>query len=132
MSSHFAKPENALRKGKDLLKVGKPSSALKTLHNILVARRYRLWSPTHEKIMVSAHAQTLRRQLARDAFAPSAGCASVMSIWETDISMVNESAAIHSMDTPEHAAIPADSRRHSRIGGNAPLTQLVCCLRGPF
>lgn len=57
MSSHFAKPENALRKGKDLVKVGKPSSALKTLHNILVARRYRLWSPTHEKIMVTHQPQ---------------------------------------------------------------------------
>jgi hypothetical protein len=52
MSSHFAKPENALRKGQDLLKVGKPSTALKTLHNILVARRYRLWTITHEHIMV--------------------------------------------------------------------------------
>jgi hypothetical protein len=57
MSSHFAKPENALRKGKDLVKVGKPGSALKTLHNILVARRYRLWSPTHEKIMVRAQTE---------------------------------------------------------------------------
>ena len=52
MSSHFAKPENALRKAEDLVKVGKPSSALKTLHSILTARRYRQWTNTHELIMV--------------------------------------------------------------------------------
>jgi hypothetical protein len=65
MSSHFAKPENALRKGKDLVKVGKPGSALKTLHNILVARRYRLWSPTHEKIMVRSQKQQTPQQQPR-------------------------------------------------------------------
>ena len=53
MSSHFAKPENALRKARDLVRVQKESSALKTLHNILISKRFRLWQPTHEQIMVS-------------------------------------------------------------------------------
>ena len=52
MSSHFAKPENALRKARDLVRVSKESSALKTLHNILISKRFRLWQPTHEQIMV--------------------------------------------------------------------------------
>ena len=52
MSSHFAKPENALRKARDLVRVQKESSALKTLHNILISKRFRLWQPTHEQIMV--------------------------------------------------------------------------------
>ena len=51
MSSHFAKPENALRKARDLVRVSKQSSALKTLHNILISKRFRLWQPTHEQIM---------------------------------------------------------------------------------
>ena len=51
MSSHFAKPENALRKARDLVRVSKESSALKTLHNILISKRFRLWQPTHEQIM---------------------------------------------------------------------------------
>ena len=51
MSSHFAKPENALSKAQTLVSIGKPSAALKTLQGILSARRYRLWTPTHEEIM---------------------------------------------------------------------------------
>lgn len=65
MSSHFAKPENALRKAEDLVKVGKPSSALKTLHSILTARRYRQWTNTHELIMVSTRVSTARMQKMR-------------------------------------------------------------------
>jgi len=52
MSQHYAKPENALRKAQDLVAVGKPGAAIKTMHQILINRRYRLWSNTHEKIML--------------------------------------------------------------------------------
>ena len=51
MSTHFAKPENALRKAKDLVRVSKPHAALKTLHSILLSKRFRQWTVTHEKII---------------------------------------------------------------------------------
>ena len=70
MSSHFAKPENALRKARDLVRVQKESSALKTLHNILISKRFRLWQPTHEQIMVS----TPSHSTAPHASTPHAAC----------------------------------------------------------
>jgi len=53
MSSHYSKPENALRKANDLLSVNKPLAALNVLHQMLSSKRNRLWSPTHEQIMFS-------------------------------------------------------------------------------
>lgn len=50
MSSHFAKPENALRKAKDLIRVGNDQEALQCLHAILINKRYRTFQATHEKI----------------------------------------------------------------------------------
>eukprot|EP00954_Amorphochlora_amoebiformis_P024895 1369530-Amorphochlora_amoeboformis.AAC.2 len=67
--SHFAKPDTALRKAKDYLKVKQPEMALECLHRILSSRRHRTWSPTHEKIMLLyiEHAVGLRRST-RDVF----------------------------------------------------------------
>eukprot|EP00808_Paulinella_micropora_P013905 g30672.t1 len=45
------KPETALRKAQDFLRVGKSEDALKHLHAILVARRYKVWTETYEEIM---------------------------------------------------------------------------------
>jgi len=52
MSSHYAKPENALRKASDLLSIRKPKAALRTLDVILTSKRHRQWQPTHEQIMI--------------------------------------------------------------------------------
>lgn len=52
MSSHYAKPENALRKAQDFVRAGKESQALKTLAAMLATRRYRTWQPTHEQMMM--------------------------------------------------------------------------------
>ncbi|CEP03606.1 unnamed protein product (mitochondrion) [Plasmodiophora brassicae] len=52
MSHHFAKPENALRKALDLVKVKKDDAALRILHSMLLSRRYRIWQQTHEQIML--------------------------------------------------------------------------------
>jgi len=35
----------------DLIEVGRDAAAMKTLHTILTARRFRVWQITHEKIM---------------------------------------------------------------------------------
>jgi len=52
MSTLYAKPENALRKAKDLVRVGKPIDALAVLKQIFTSRRYRTWTATHEKIAI--------------------------------------------------------------------------------
>ncbi len=52
MSSHYAKPESALRKAKEFVRVNKESSALKTLQTIITSKRFRPWQPTHEKFVL--------------------------------------------------------------------------------
>jgi len=36
----------------DLVKVGKPNVALRTLHTILTSKRYRTWTSVHEDILM--------------------------------------------------------------------------------
>jgi translation initiation factor 3 subunit A len=52
MSTHYMNPENALKKAKDLCRVGQEEAAIENLQNILTSRRYRTWSKTHEQIML--------------------------------------------------------------------------------
>jgi len=51
MSRHFQRPENALKRAKELCAVGKSDAAVKLLHQILMVRRHRTWTKTHEPIM---------------------------------------------------------------------------------
>jgi len=51
---NFPKPENALKRAEELLRVGQKQAALQTLHNVFTSssRRYRTWSTVYETIIV--------------------------------------------------------------------------------
>eukprot|EP01062_Namystynia_karyoxenos_P050974 TRINITY_DN3982_c1_g1_i1.p1 TRINITY_DN3982_c1_g1~~TRINITY_DN3982_c1_g1_i1.p1 ORF type:complete len:922 (+),score=459.62 TRINITY_DN3982_c1_g1_i1:81-2846(+) len=46
------RPENAVRRAKELLAQDQPGMALKALQDIIRNRRNRIWTPTHEEIMM--------------------------------------------------------------------------------
>eukprot|EP00729_Bicosta_minor_P004610 gene4610-7239_t len=48
---YFQKPESAMKKAQELIKVDQPAMALEVLHDVLTSRRHRTWSNTHELIM---------------------------------------------------------------------------------
>lgn len=50
-NNHYTNPDNALRKAKDLCRVGQDEAALEALNNVLGQRKSRTWQVTHEKIM---------------------------------------------------------------------------------
>ena len=69
MSTYYMNPENALRKAKDLCRVGQDEAAVEVLTTILGSRRSRTWQSTHEKIMVKYVEVAVKlRKNVRDAF----------------------------------------------------------------
>ncbi|GMH84152.1 hypothetical protein TrST_g12292 [Triparma strigata] len=52
MSYNANKPENALIRAKELVKIHQIPSALSLLYEVLIARKYKTWSLTYENIMV--------------------------------------------------------------------------------
>ncbi|CAJ0941902.1 unnamed protein product, partial [Mesorhabditis belari] len=50
--SFFQKPEAALKRAEELIRVGKEQDALETLHDTIKARRHKQWTQTHEEIML--------------------------------------------------------------------------------
>jgi translation initiation factor 3 subunit A len=61
MSHFFQKPENALKRAKELISITNSDaavlkrtkrSALETLHDALVAKKNRTWQPAHEELMI--------------------------------------------------------------------------------
>jgi translation initiation factor 3 subunit A len=51
-SNYNNKPENALKRGQELMAIGQTDSALSLLHEVLLARKYKTWSPVYESIML--------------------------------------------------------------------------------
>jgi translation initiation factor 3 subunit A len=51
-SSYFHKPENALRRSKELLSINQVDAALLLLHETLSSRRHKTWSPAYEAVMI--------------------------------------------------------------------------------
>ena len=51
-SSYFHKPENALRRSKELLSIHQVDAALLLLHETLSSRRHKTWSPAYESVMI--------------------------------------------------------------------------------
>ena len=47
----FAKPENALKRAEELIRVGQSKAALKALHDVLTSKRHRQWQKALESIM---------------------------------------------------------------------------------
>jgi translation initiation factor 3 subunit A len=47
----FARPENALKRADELVKVGQSHAALQALHDIITSKKHRTWSKTYEEIM---------------------------------------------------------------------------------
>eukprot|EP00743_Colponemidia_sp_Colp-15_P001527 GILK01001667.1.p1 GENE.GILK01001667.1~~GILK01001667.1.p1 ORF type:complete len:1057 (-),score=306.94 GILK01001667.1:119-3289(-) len=52
MTTHFQKPENALKRAEELIAVGQKKDALQTLNDVINSRRHRTWQQTLEKIMI--------------------------------------------------------------------------------
>ena len=52
MSHDFRKAENALKRAVEYEGVGKPESALEILHTVLISKKHRSWTKTHESIML--------------------------------------------------------------------------------
>eukprot|EP00124_Ichthyophonus_hoferi_P005504 Ihof_evm1s816 gene=Ihof_evmTU1s816 len=52
MPQYFHKPENALKRAKELIEVGKKSSALEALHDVIASKRHRNWTKTSEQILL--------------------------------------------------------------------------------
>eukprot|EP00122_Pirum_gemmata_P016121 Pgem_evm1s15064 len=48
---YFQKPENALKRATELIEVGKNSSALEVLYDVISNKRNRQWSTTMEEII---------------------------------------------------------------------------------
>ncbi|QDZ17497.1 subunit A of eukaryotic translation initiation factor 3 [Chloropicon primus] len=48
----FAKPENALKRAQELVRVGQREAALKALHDVLTSKRHRQWQKALESIML--------------------------------------------------------------------------------
>ena len=51
-SNYNNKPENALKRGQELMSIGQTDAALGLLHEVLLARKYKTWSLTYEAIMI--------------------------------------------------------------------------------
>ncbi|PNY11494.1 eukaryotic translation initiation factor 3 subunit a [Trifolium pratense] len=65
----FLKPENALKRAEDLIKVGQKQEALNTLQGLITSKRHRSWQNTHELIMfkyVELCVEMRKGQFARD------------------------------------------------------------------
>ena len=52
LAHHYHKPENALRRAEEYVRVGKSWVALQLLQGLLQSRRHRTWTKTHETIML--------------------------------------------------------------------------------
>eukprot|EP00123_Amoebidium_parasiticum_P016493 comp23456_c0_seq1/m.39161 comp23456_c0_seq1/g.39161 ORF comp23456_c0_seq1/g.39161 comp23456_c0_seq1/m.39161 type:complete len:1102 (-) comp23456_c0_seq1:443-3748(-) len=52
MPQYFHKPENALKRAKELIEVDKKSSALEALHDVIASKRHRNWTKTSEQILL--------------------------------------------------------------------------------
>eukprot|EP01134_Creolimax_fragrantissima_P001827 CFRG1827T1 len=52
MVTHFHRPENALKRAKELIDVGKKQSALKALHDVITSKRHKSWTKTSELIQI--------------------------------------------------------------------------------
>ncbi|KAK0414868.1 hypothetical protein QR680_011649 [Steinernema hermaphroditum] len=51
-SNFFRKPETALQRAHEFISVGKERDALQALHDMIKDRRHRVWTKTHEQIMM--------------------------------------------------------------------------------
>lgn len=51
---NYPRPENALKRAEELLRVGQKQAALQTLHNVFTGsgRRFRTWSSMYETIII--------------------------------------------------------------------------------
>lgn len=50
-ASAFLRPENALKRAEELLKVGQKTAAVLALHDVLTSRRHRAWNKGLEEIV---------------------------------------------------------------------------------
>ncbi|KAG1677861.1 hypothetical protein FOA52_008625 [Chlamydomonas sp. UWO 241] len=66
----FARPENALKRAEELVKVGQSHAALQALHDIITSKKHRTWSKTYEEIMykhIDLTVESKRRNYAKEA-----------------------------------------------------------------
>jgi len=50
--SNIPRPENALKRAEELIAVGQTEAALKVLHDVVTAKKYRTWQRALEDIMM--------------------------------------------------------------------------------